>query len=195
MLRLSNSSVRIAGISGSLRHGSYNTMLLNAAKDVLPEGASLEIWGIGDLPLYNEDERLSGPSEPVRRFKERLHAADAILFAVPEYNYSFTGVLKNAIDWASRPTDESPLARKPVAMMGASGGTFGTVRAQLHLRQVCVFCNMFPINKPEVLVREPDLKFSADGKLTDGPTRELLGQLVAELVRFTRQLRAGEDAL
>lgn len=187
--------VRIAGISGSLRNGSYNTMLLKAAQGVLPDGASLEIVGIGNLPLYNEDDRVSGPPEAVRRFKERLSDLDAILFAVPEYNYSFTGVLKNAIDWASRPTDTSPLSGKPVAIMGASLGAFGTVRAQLHLRQVCVFCDMLPINKPEILVREPEKKFAQDGRLVDGPTEELLRQLVHELVRWTIRLREGQKAL
>lgn len=192
---MARTQVRIAGISGSLRKGSYNTMLLRAAGEVLPLGASLEIVGIGDLPLYNEDERLAGPPEAVRRFKERLREFDAILFAVPEYNYSVTGVLKNAIDWASRPADESPLNQMPVALMGASGGAFGTVRAQLHLRQICVFCNMFPINKPELLLREPEKKFSDDGRLTDAPSREVLSQLVAELVRRTRVLREGAAAL
>lgn len=192
---MAQTAVRIAGISGSLRSGSYNTMLLRAAGEVLPPGASLEIVGIGDLPLYNEDERLAGPPPAVRRFKEQLGEFDAILFSVPEYNYSITGVLKNAIDWASRPVDESPLSRRPVAIMGASGGAFGTVRAQLHLRQICVFCNMFPINKPELLLREPEKKFSDDGHLTDMPTRELLQSLVAELVRWTNVLRMGEAAL
>lgn len=189
------SQVRIAGISGSLRRGSYNTMLLRAAGELLPEGAALEILDIGGLPLYNEDTRLAGPPDAVREFRDRLHRNDAILFAVPEYNYSFSGVLKNAIDWASRPSEDSPLRRKPVAMMGASQGAFGTVRAQLHLRQVCVFCNMLPVDRPELMVREPRTKFSGEGALTDGDTRNLLRQLVAELVRWTRVLRLGEQAL
>ncbi len=187
--------IRIGGICGSLRAGSYNLMLLRAAAGLMPEDITYEEIPISDLPLYNPD--LDGPATPeaVQVFRERLKAMDGLLFAVPEYNYSLTGALKNALDWASRPVSDSGLHDKPVAIMGASQGTFGTVRAQLHFRHVAVFTNMHLVNKPEVLVRDPQAKFSTDGRLTDEDTRQVVGQLVTELVRWTRILHGGRKAL
>jgi len=129
-----------------------------------------------------------GFPKPVQQFRERIAAADALLIATPEYNFSIPGVLKNAIDWASRPPDP-PLNGKPVAMMGASTGNFGTARAQMHLRQVCVFCNMFPFNKPEVLLMRAKEKFDADGRLTDETARGLIRDLLLALVEWTRRLQ------
>ena len=181
--------IHVLGISGSLRKGSYNTGLLHAASEVLPEGMTLETFDLSSIPLYNDDVRLLGYPEPVKEFRDRIAAADALLIATPEYNYSIPGVLKNAIDWASRPPDP-PLDGKPVAIMGASTGNFGTVRAQMHLRQVCVYCNMFPLNKPEVLVMRARDKFDADGRLVDETGRGLVRDILLALANWVRRLRA-----
>lgn len=142
--------IRVFGISGSLRKGSYNTALLRAAKELAPEGMQIEIYeGLGAIPPYNEDVREQGWPEPVRELRERIAAADALLVVTPEYNYSIPGVLKNAIDWASRPPNP-PMAGKPAAIMGASGGNFGTARAQLHLRQIFTFLDVHPDRKSVV---------------------------------------------
>jgi chromate reductase len=181
-------NIRVLGFSGSLRKGSYNTRLLTAASELLPEGMTLEAFDLSPIPLYNDDVRVVGFPKPVQQFRERIAAADALLIATPEYNFSIPGILKNAIDWASRPPDP-PLNGKPVAMMGASTGNFGTARAQMHLRQVCVFCNMFPLNKPEVLLMRAREKFDADGRLTDESARGFIRDLLLALVDWTRRLQ------
>jgi len=183
-----NSTVHVLGISGSLRKGSFNSGLLRAAREVLPEGMDLEIAEIADIPLYNGDVELAGFPEPVARLKERIAAADALLFSTPEYNYSIPGVLKNAIDWVSRPPQQSPLSGKPIAVMGA-GARLGTARAQYHLRQVAVFTNMLPINKPELLVMNAAEKFDGSGKLKDESTKEQLAALLEALATWVRRLR------
>ncbi|HUI19104.1 MAG TPA: NADPH-dependent FMN reductase [Alphaproteobacteria bacterium] len=180
--------VRVLGICGSLRKGSYNRMALNAAAEVLPPGMTLETFDIAPIPLYNEDVRAAGFPKPVEELRAKILAADALLFVTPEYNYSMPGVLKNAIDWASRPPDQ-PFNGKPVAIMGASPGPVGTGRAQYHLRQSCVFLNMFPVNKPEVLIGQYQNKFDANGKLIDEATRGFIKDLLASLDAWTRKLR------
>ncbi len=185
------SSVHVLGISGSLRKFSYNAGLLRAASELLPEGMTLEVFDLAPIPLFNQDLTDSGNiPEPVQQFKARIAAADALLIATPEYNYSMPGVLKNAIDWASRPLQGSPLDGKPLAMMGAGGG-MGTSRAQHHLRQIAVFTNMLPLNKPEVTVQRAFEKFDAQGHLTDEPTRQQVRALLEALVAWTRRLRGG----
>jgi chromate reductase len=181
--------IHVLGISGSLRKGSYNSALLNAASELLPEGMTLEKFDLSSIPFYNEDVRALGYPKAVQEFRDRLAAADAVLFATPEYNFSIPGVLKNAIDWASRPPDP-PLNGKPVAIMGASTGNFGTVRAQMHLRQVCVFCNMFPLNRPEVLVMRAREKFDSGGRLVDETARGFIRDLLAALADWTRRLQS-----
>ena len=180
--------IHVLGFSGSLRKGSYNTALLRAAAQLLPDGLTLEIFDLSQIPLYNDDIRASGYPEVVEAFRSRIAVADALLIATPEYNYSIPAVLKNALDWASRPP-EPPLTGKPVAIMGASTGNFGTVRAQLHLRQVCVFTNMFPLNKPEVLVARAQDKFDIEGRLIDETTRGFVCDLLVALAVWTQQLR------
>jgi chromate reductase len=142
----------LLGISGSLRKGSFNTALLRAATALAPEGMRVETTTISDIPPYNDDVRAQGLPEPVSRLRDAIRRADALLIVTPEYNYSLPGVLKNAIDWASRPP-EQPFAGKPLGIMGASGGVGGTMRAQYDLRRVAVFLDMHPNNKPEVFVR------------------------------------------
>jgi chromate reductase len=164
-------------------------MALNAAEELAPEGMSFEGCDIGTFPLYNEDVRAEGFPAPVKEMRERVRNSDAVLFATPEYNYSVPGVLKNAIDWASRPPDQ-PFDGKPVAIMGASPAPSGTARAQYHLRQTCVYLNMFPVNRPEVLIAGADKKFDAEGRLTDETARKFLAQLLQALADWTERLRA-----
>src|SRR5215212_1579232 len=166
--------MNVIGISGSLRKGSFNTAALRAAQGLAPEGMTIEVAQIGDLPLYNDDVRAAGFPPPAERLRAQLAAADAILLVTPEYNYSISGVLKNAIDWASRPPNQ-PFEAKPVAIMGASPGLFGSARAQYHLRQMLIFLNAMPLNRPEVMIGQAQNKFDADGNLTDEPTRESVG--------------------
>jgi chromate reductase, NAD(P)H dehydrogenase (quinone) len=180
--------IRILGISGSLRKGSYNSAALRIAQGLVPAGASLEIFDISPIPLYNEDVRAEGFPEPVQRLRDKIAAADALLLVTPEYNFSTSGVLKNAIDWASRPP-EQPFNEKPTALMGASAGNLGTARAQYHLRQTGVFLNMRFINKPEVFIGAAHTKFDAAGNLTDDVAKGLIKDLLVALVDWTKRLK------
>ena len=181
--------MKIVGLSGSLRKGSYNSAALRAAQGLAPEGMTIGTAEIGDLPLYNDDVRAAGYPAPVERLRRQIAEADAVLFVTPEYNYSVSGVLKNAIDWASRPPNQ-PFDGKPVAIMGASGGLFGTARAQYHLRQMLIFLNAFPVNKPEVMIGQAQTKFDEAGNLTDEATREFIRKLLVSLVAWTERLKA-----
>jgi len=166
-------TVKILGIVGSLRSGSFNAATLRAAQELAPAGMTIEAFDIAPIPLYNEDVRQQGFPAPVEQLRARIKAADGLLFVSPEYNYSVPGVLKNAIDWASRPP-EQPFDGKPIALMGASGGALGTARAQYHLRQCFVFLNGLIMNRPEVMIGGASSKFDADGKLTDQTTRDFI---------------------
>ena len=183
------SAIHIVGISGSLRERSYNSAALKAAGELLPEGVTLERVGIGDLPLYNDDLRLQGYPPSVQHLRERLAAADGVLLVTPEYNYSVPGVLKNAIDWASRPPDQ-PFNGKPVAIMGASPGMLGSARAQYHLRQMLVFLNAYALNRPEVMIAQAASKFDDAGTLIDAPTREFLKTFLAAFADWIRRMRS-----
>ena len=179
--------VKILGIAGSLRKQSYNRGLLQAALEIAPVNCSLVIFELDDIPVYNQDKEMS-PPKSVTQLKEKVRAADAILLATPEYNYSIPGVLKNAIDWVSRPYGESAWENKPVAVMGASVGMQGTSRAQYHLRQVFVYLNMHPVNRPELMVPSAQDKFDAQGKLTDPKTRQKIAELLTSLVDSVEML-------
>lgn len=181
--------MHILAIIGSLRAGSYNRMAVGAAIEVAPPDMKIEIAEIGDLTLYNEDVEKVGIPQPVRRLKDQIKAADAILFATPEYNYSMPGVLKNAIDWASRPPAENPFSGKPCAIMSASTGMLGGARAQYHLRQSCVFLNLLPMNNPEVMIARAQEKFDANGKLTDDVTRKVIASFMLAFMEWTERLR------
>lgn len=183
-------TLRVFAFCGSLRKGSFNRMALRAAEELAPPGMSFDSCDIGQIPLYNEDVRAKGYPPPVQDMRERIRAAGAILFVTPEYNYSMPGVLKNAIDWASRPPDQ-PFAGKPAAIMGASPSMLGSARAQYHLRQSCVFLNMFPVNRPEVFIAAADKKFDAEGRLTDEPTRSFIAQLLVALAAWAERLKEG----
>jgi chromate reductase len=180
--------VHVLGFSGSLRKASNNRGLIRAASQVLPEGMTLEIADLSEIPLYNGDQEAAGAPDGVKAFKAKIIAADALLIATPEYNFSIPGVLKNALDWASRPPKDSPLSGKPLAILGA-GGPSGTVRAQIALRQVAGFINMLPLNRPEVLVARAWEKFDAEGNLKDEATFQQIAELLKALDAWTRRLR------
>ena len=178
----------ILGLAGSLRKGSYNKTLLRAAMEMVPADAELEIFDLEGLPPFNQDLE-NQPPEKVKEFKAKIRAADAILIATPEYNYSIPGVLKNAIDNASRPYGDNAFDGKSVAIMGASIGMLGTARAQYHLRQSLVFLNMYPLNQPEVMVPFAQEKIDQNGRVTDPKTREKIKELLEALVIWTRKLK------
>lgn len=181
-------TLNVLGISGSLRRQSRNSGLLRAARALAPAEMRLEIAGISDLPLYNADTAAEGKPRAAERLIAQIAAADALVLACPEYNYSIAAPLKNVIDWASREPGNSALDGKPVAIMGAGGG-MGSSRAQYHLRQVCVFTNMHPLNKPEVFARAMSDSFNDDGDLVDDKVRQLIGDQMQALVVWTRTLR------
>ena len=187
-----NSTCNILGIVGSLRRESYNRSAMRAAAELVPPGARIEVFGLDGIPPFNEDVEQRPPAEVVE-LKRRVRAADALLFATPEYNYSIPGVLKNAIDWASRPYGDSAWAGKPAAIMGASVAQIGTARAQYHLRQVFVFLDVHAVNQPEVMIGNADDKFDGEGRLTDARTREAIRQLLRNLVDWTDRLRGRRD--
>lgn len=180
--------ISIFGFAGSLRKESYNRSLLKAAAELVPPDGILEIFDLEGIPPFNQDLE-THPPEKVKEFKAKIKAADAILIVTPEYNYSIPGVLKNAIDNASRPPGDNAFDRKPVAIMGASIGMLGTARAQYHLRQSCVWLNMYPLNKPEVMVPLAQDKFNANGQLMDQKTKEKIKELLNALVVWTWKLK------
>ena len=179
----------ILGFAGSLRRGSYNKALMRAALELLPENGRLEVFDLEGIPPFNQDLE-NQPPQRVKDFKFEVRAADAILIATPEYNYSIPGVLKNAIDWGSRPYQDNVFKGKPVAIMGASIGMLGTARAQYHLRQCFVFLDMYPLNSPEVMVPFAQDRFDKNGKLTDQKARELIQQLLQSLIDWTGKLQS-----
>lgn len=180
------SEIRVLGFSGSLRRESYNTALLRSAGEIMPAGMRLEIFDLLPLPMFNQDFEKPFP-EVVQEFRAKLAEADGILIATPEYNGSISGVLKNAIDWASRPP-RPPLKGKPVAIIGASTGNFGTLRAQLHLRQILTHMGALPLGKPEVLIGRADQVFDATGRLVDETARGFLSDLLLAFAAWIEQL-------
>ena len=170
--------MKVLGISGSLRKGSFNTMALRAAQKLAPQGVTVEIADISRIPLYNDDVRATGEPAEVAALKAQVRAADAVLLVTPEYNFSIPGGLKNMLDWMSRPP-EPPFDGKPVAIMGASPGPVGTARVQYDLRKVMLFVNAMTLIKPEVFVGHAASKFNADGACTDEATRKFVGAQMA----------------
>lgn len=185
--------IKILGIAGSLRKQSYNRGVLRAAVELAPDGAEIEVFELDGIPGFNQDDEQNPPAK-VAELKQKIRDADAILFVTPEYNYSIPGVLKNAIDWASRPYGDSAWNGKPAAIMGASIGGIATARAQYHLRQMMVFLNMFPINQPEVMVGNCTDKFDDQGNLTDGETRDFIRKQLEALIEWTRRVNASGSA-
>jgi chromate reductase, NAD(P)H dehydrogenase (quinone) len=176
--------INILGFAGSLRKGSYNRALLRVASELAPPDTSLEIFDLEGIPPFNQDLETSMPRK-VAEFKQKIKSADALLIVSPEHNYSVPGVLKNAIDWASRPYGDNSFKGKSVAVMSASTGMLGGARAQYHLRQIFVFLDMHPINKPEVFITLAAQKFDNEGKLLDEKARELIRDLLKSLVDWT----------
>ena len=187
-----NQPFTILGIAGSLRKQSYNRAALRAAQQLAPEGVRIEIFELEGIPSFNQDDE-GHPPDVVVALKAKIRAADAVLIVTPEYNYSVPGVLKNAIDWASRPYGDSAWAGKPIAIMGASIGALGSARAQYHLRQMFVFLNMYPVNQPEVMIANASQRFDSAGNLTDEQSKKLIRQLLHALVDWTRQLEHGRQ--
>ncbi len=184
-------SIRIVGIAGSLRAGSLNHALIRAAAELAPASLEIRVYeGLGDIPPFNEDVERQGDPAAVRALKAAIQDADALLVATPEYNYGVPGVLKNAIDWVSRPAGKSPLNRKPAAIMGASMGMHGTARAQLALRQTFVFTETWTMLRPEVYVGRAHEKVDATGRLTDEPTRKQIGKLLEAFVEWIGRFSA-----
>jgi len=177
--------IKILGIVGSLRKGSYNRAALRAAQELLPEGTELTLAELHGIPIFDQDIELD-PPQAVIDFKRQIREADGILFATPEYNYSLPGALKNAIDWASRPPGVSAWLGKPAAIMGATVGALGTARAQYHLRQILVTLNMPVVNQPEVMIGNAAQRFNGAGKLIDEPSRLCIQKMLLALTHLVR---------
>ena len=180
--------IKVLAFAGSLRKGSYNKALIRAAVEVAPPTVAIEVFDLEGIPPFNQDFE-DNPPQSVKEFKEKIRNADAFLIATPEYNFSISGVLKNAIDCASRPKQGNPLEGKPVAIMSASTGRFGGARAQYHLRQTFIFLNMHPVNRPEVMLSDAPHNVDADGNVTNEQTRLLIRQLLEALTQWTIKLR------
>jgi len=188
---MSDHTVHIAAFAGSIRAGSFNRHLLRIAEQHLPMNASMEILELSTIPMFNADLEKNGFPLEVMQFRNKIRDADAVLIATPEYNISIPGVLKNALDWASRGENglPGPLNLKPVAIMGAGGRT-ATARAQSHLRQITNHLNMYTINKPEVIISMvPNQPFDAAGNLNDPAAHQLIAELLRNLVTFTQRMK------
>ena len=179
--------MKVLGICGSLRQGSFNAMALRAAQKLAPAGMEISIADISRIPLYNDDVRAAGEPAEVSALKAQIRAADAVLIVTPEYNFSIPGVLKNTLDWMSRPP-EPPFDGKPVAIMGASTGPLGTGRGQYDLRKILGYMNTFTVNKPEVFISSAQTKFNAQGELTDEPTAKFIGDLLVALQNLKKRV-------
>ena len=180
-------TLRILGVAGSLRSGSLNRSLLRAAVELAPEGLTIEVFDLIEVPLYNGDVEAAGDPPGVAAFKQAIAAADGVLFATPEYNHGVPGVMKNAVDWASRPPRGAPLGGKPVGLIGASPGQTGTARGQSQLRQAFEFTNSFCMPQPELLVFKAHEKFDAEGRLTDAATGEYLQRYLVAFGDWVRR--------
>ncbi|HET9852695.1 MAG TPA: NADPH-dependent FMN reductase [Candidatus Limnocylindrales bacterium] len=186
--------LKFLGIAGSLRRASMNRGLIRAAIELAPRGTTVSAWDLGDIPLFNADVEAQGDPAAVEAFKHEIAGADALLIATPEYNHCVPGVLKNAIDWASRPARQSVLTDKPVAVMGASTGRGGTARAQAHLRDGLAYTNGLVLPLPEVLVDLGAAKFDGEGNLLDESTRGEVRDLLVSLAAWTRRMLPAEAA-
>jgi len=184
-------TLRVVGIAGSLRRGSFNRGLIRAAIELAPPGMHIVSYELDAIPMFNADLEATGDPEPVRQLKEAIGSADAVLIATPEYNHCVPGVLKNTIDWASRPPRRSVLTNKPIAIMGAATGGGGTARAQAHLRDGLAYTNGLVLPQPEVLVPFATSRFDEAGNLHDARTRDAVRELLVALAEWVRQLRDG----
>jgi chromate reductase len=191
-----NPPLTVLGIAGSLRRASYNRGLIRAAMELAPSGTSVVPYDLADLPMFDADVEADGDPQAVTAFKRAISDADALLIATPEYNHCVPGVLKNAVDWASRPARRSVLTGKPVAIMGASTGRGATARAQAHLRDGLAYTNGFVLPLPEVLVGLAGEKFDDESNLKDERTRDEVRDLLVALAAWTRRLiRSADEAV
>ncbi len=186
---MADGTFKVLGICGSLRKSSFNLAMLRAAQELAPDGMELTIADISKLPLFNDDLDQAGAPSEVQTLRDQIRAADAILFATPEYNYNLPGPLKNAIDWASRPPPNPALSHKPVAIMGASVGIGATIRAQLALRQCMLYLNCYDLPKPEVFVPRAAEKFDEGLRLVDQPTRDVIRQMLESLIPWAKRFQ------
>ena len=186
---MDNKPFRILALAGSLRQGSYNRGLVRAAEELAPEWVEVQFFDIGTLPFFNEDLEAAGDPEVVRRFKEAIRAANAVLIATPEYNGAVPGVLANAMDWASRPTGRSVLRNKPVAVMGAVLGRSGSANAQAALRGVLSRVGAVVVPDPQVLVPQASRLFDEQVNLRDEATREEIRQLIEAVAHWCRRVQ------
>jgi chromate reductase, NAD(P)H dehydrogenase (quinone) len=180
--------IRVLGLSGSMRQNSFNTALLRAAQDLVPDDMRVELYDLSSIPMYNDDLRVSGYPLPVARLREDIRVADALLIASPEYNRSVPAVLKNAIDWASRSPDQ-PFKDKPIAIMGVSNGALGAAFANYHLRQIFVYMDAQVVNGPEVMIGNAKEKFDLDGRLIHEPTRAFVAAHLEKLAVLAGRTR------
>lgn len=180
--------IRVLGIAGSLRMASLNKATVRAAAELAPAGMTLDSFDLADIPFYNSDVEAEGFPLAVAALREAIALADGVLWVTPEYNFSTTGVLKNAIDWASRPPN-TPLNGKPAAITGA-GGRLGTARAQYHLRHIFQHSNLLVLNTPEVFIMRAREKFDDQGNLTDPETRQQLEELLVAFAAWIRRLKS-----
>ncbi len=180
---------KILGFAGSLRNGSYSKMVLNAALRLAPDGVELETFNLEGIQLYNQD-RENEPNAKLSEFKEKIRQSDAVLVVTPEYNYSVPGVLKNAIDAASRPYGDNPFEGKPVALISNSPGPLGGSRAYYHLRQVFIYLDSYMLNKPEMIIPNVDKKFDASGSLTDEHTKQKMQELLVAVEAWAKKVGA-----
>ena len=185
--------IKLLGISGSLRSQSYNSAMLRLVGSILPEGMTFEVLSLTNVPFYNADVEQRGFPAPVEKFRQLAGTADALIFAVPEYNFSISGVLKNALEWLSRPPN-SPVNGKPCAVFGASVSPLGTARGQFHFRHICVSLNMIPINVPHVDITSAKSKFDAEIRLTDQVAVDSIKELLLALRNLTVRLRDSRDS-
>lgn len=185
---------KVVAFAGSLRRGSFNRALIRAAQEVSPGGMTIELIEIGELPFYNADLEAEGDPPSVVAFKTSLYEADGVLIATPEFNDGIPGVLTNAVDWASRLPGRSPLAGKPIAIMGASPSQIGTARAQLHLRQLLSHARARVLPPPELLVARAHERFGAGLRLTHEPTRRVLAELLERFTQWIGRERAAAEA-
>ena len=184
-------AIRVAGIAGSLREGSLNKALLRAAVELAPAGMEIEIYArLGEIPPYNDDVFQKGDPEPVADFKAFIGDADALLISTPEYNYGVPGVLKNAIDWASRPSGKCVLNRKPTAIMGSSPGLGGTVRSQHAWRQTFVFTETYVMLQPEIKIPSAAPLFDSSGRLADETTRQHVKKFLEAFIGWIERFKS-----
>jgi chromate reductase, NAD(P)H dehydrogenase (quinone) len=190
----SDAPFTVLGIAGSLRRTSFNRGLIRAAVEAAPSGIEIRPFELDAIPMFNADVEALGDPPPVAAFKAAIAGCEALLIASPEYNHCIPGVLKNAIDWASRPARRSALTGTPVAIMGASTGAGGTARAQAHLRDGLAYTNGYVLPLPEVLVGNAGARFDEDGNLTDDNTKEEIHDLLVALKAWTRRMRQADLA-